>query len=257
MSRYSVNHNFFQIPNNINCYWAGILAADGNISNNRVRLYLHQKDCQHIQNFISALESNYKLYTYRTACGVEMSSSQMVTNLYTVYNITPKKSLTLLPPNLTNEDHIRSFIRGYMDGDGCISVQQKRCYVGFCGTQNMMKWIKNSIQKYVLGTGDISIHPNHNIFEIKFTGFQCVAILNWLYKDTDSQQRLARKYDMFLLLKESIKQPNKTSIHKRIYFCKRDKRWIVYLKDPITHIKRQKSFETEHEALMARGNFYD
>ncbi len=258
MSRYKVNHNFFKEPNNINCYWAGLIAADGNIINNRVRLYLHENDVERIKNFIDMLESNYLIYSSRKLCGIEISSPQMVVDLCNNFHIVPNKSKILEPPLLEKENHIRHFIRGYMDGDGWISIRskQKSC-VGFCGTYNMMKWIKNHVQQYIIGTSNVSITPNGSIFAVRFTGSQCLYILNWLYATTSVHQRLRRKYNLWIKLCQCTRELNQTSRHKNIHFCNRDRRWLLRLKDKVTGKRCTKSFKTETEALNARGDFYD
>lgn len=56
------NDNFFEIPNLINSYWAGFLAADGNIKTNKkeVSLQISDKDFEHIKCFSESLNFTRK-----------------------------------------------------------------------------------------------------------------------------------------------------------------------------------------------------
>src|SRR3990167_5826866 len=52
-SIYDYDENFFEIPNILNCYWAGFIAADGCVSknNNRITIELDGKDKNHLIQF--------------------------------------------------------------------------------------------------------------------------------------------------------------------------------------------------------------
>ena len=56
-------------------------------------------------------------------------------NILNSYGCTPRKSLTLKFPDIKifkSKDLIRHFIRGYFDGDGCISFSNKDHTKIFC-----------------------------------------------------------------------------------------------------------------------------
>src|ERR1035437_6230433 len=55
---YGVNDNYFNAPSNENCYWAGFIAADGNIHSKKkrlLRLKLQEKDKNHLEKYIKCL----------------------------------------------------------------------------------------------------------------------------------------------------------------------------------------------------------
>ncbi len=224
LKTYSVNKDYFSIINDQNSYWVGLIAADGCImkipettGNYRLSLYISEIDKQHVENFKKIINftgkikiqnarlsifPNGKMYETKKSVGVRIScdDNQFYKDLNHNFNITPNKSLTLQSPNLIAENHIRPFIRGLMDGDGWISYDQKKKHwiLGFCGTKNILDWIKFNIQKYVPEALNPSVLPLKNIYHIQFSGKQTFPILNWLYDGSAIETRLDRKYAKYL-----------------------------------------------------------
>ena len=153
IKKYNCNVNFFNSSFNAN-YWAGFIAADGCILKNHFQIKLKSTDKQHLEQFLQDINSNHKIYTdvgYRNGIKTEGSvihirESQMLLDLLNIYNLTQKKSLTLIPPNLIDVLQIDQFIKGYFDGDGTIYVKKnKYLCVRFYGTYEINEWIKNRI----------------------------------------------------------------------------------------------------------------
>lgn len=88
--------------------------------------------------------------------------------MYKNFNITPRKSLTLLPPNLSDTNLIDAFICGYIDGDGSIFLYknnvrniQDSLSISIVGTYEIVLWIKERFSQ-ILGKEFGSIQKNHN-----------------------------------------------------------------------------------------------
>lgn len=149
------NENFFEIPNIENCYWAGFLAADGSLTyKNSLSLQISNKDFEHLQKFSSAISFTGKLSNYIRKNGVGMcamtiKSEKLCKDLKNNFNIIPKKTFKLIPPNLTDLEHINAYIIGYLDGDGWISLRKKWNYpiIGFVGQKNILEWILMNLAK--------------------------------------------------------------------------------------------------------------
>lgn len=158
--KYSFDENFFSYPNILNSYWAGFIAADGCI--HRVRqnkkhlsIQLHEKDIQHLEKFRNQIKYTGTLLKYQTkttpTVKINLYSDKLCEDLYTNFNITSRKSLTLEPPkNLTKEQTL-AFIIGYIDGDGCITHASNANYLALniVGTKKMLSWIFNTLIKLV------------------------------------------------------------------------------------------------------------
>jgi len=166
MSRrlYTVNENYFSLLTPDSCYWAGFIAADGYISPIRyrknggvkaresLRIDLSEKDKSHLESFKRYINYTGPIREYTTNVGNPYCSLQLdgvpklVHDLNSNFNITTKKSLTLLPPEL-DEENILPFIAGYFDGDGTLNFSyrgnRRDCNVSFVGTKPLLSWIKN------------------------------------------------------------------------------------------------------------------
>ncbi len=161
-TKHSHNETFFEIPNLINSYWAGFIAADGCIQhNNKVIIKLSKKDVNHLKKFKTDINFNGVLYecTRKTNYGgspdkqkyngkeyststIYLSNAQkLVHDLSTRFNIHHRKSLTLSYPNNLSPVNELAFIKGYIDGDGYIEFGA-RTRIIICGTKHTLLWIK-------------------------------------------------------------------------------------------------------------------
>ena len=141
---YDVDETYFEeINNEEKSYWLGFLYADGYVrmKNNRsgeLKLKLKRSDKNHVELFRNCIGSNHKI---TDGIGKVIVSGRTYTSEYSslsIYNTklvkdlikhgcTNKKTFTITFPEL-REDLIRHFIRGYFDGDGCISDIKPKKY---------------------------------------------------------------------------------------------------------------------------------
>lgn len=118
------------------------------------------------------------------------------------YGCTPNKSLTLqFPPSsiFYKKCLIKHFIRGYFDGDGCISYANKKhttMLLHLLGTENFLSGVKNHLPikfDYYLGFNKKS---NNITRTLQIIGKNGLKILYYLYEG--SSIYLDRKYDKYL-----------------------------------------------------------
>lgn len=189
--------NIFKKINNLSCYWAGFIMADGGVCKNTLRIELDAKDKCHLEQFLKDIKSDAPIRINRTCVYVSVNSKKIVESLRDNFNITERKSLTASPPKLTKESHIISFITGLIDGDGSIYERgQTGIYqLGFTGTKEMCELLKNNIETWVptkRGTNARKI-PNTNAHIIVFGGkLRMPQIFEKL--QTVSVPRLERKW---------------------------------------------------------------
>lgn len=204
-----VNENYFE---NINteekAYWLGFMYADGCVNSSRdsIELSLKEEDYDHIVKFKNALESEHiigkkekrtdsKTYiSYRLCIKNKKLKSDLIK-----YGCTPKKTKTLEFPAI-QEDLIGHFIRGYIDGDGCItSHKTSKISLEILGTYNFL----NSIREYFQLDNDKYIYSfNHSdIKRLVITGEKAFNIIEQLYKNsTISLDRKFNRYKEFAAL---------------------------------------------------------
>ena len=116
------------------------------------------------------------------------------------YGCTPKKSLTLtFPPTSIFKDKslIKHFIRGYFDGDGCLSwcdTSHKRAHVGVLGTiqflTELQHWLPLEFENIV------TKRVGENVASLYYAGKTAFYVANYLYKNCSVY--LERKRERYL-----------------------------------------------------------
>lgn len=196
------------------CYWAGFLAADGCIAdNNTLKLCLHYDDTAHIQKLkdflasTNAITSNITKY-YRSE--INIKSDQICNDLKANFNLTPRKSYTYeFPQALITSPYLRDFIRGYFDGDGCISEsfsnvnsRTATLYTTVTGSGVFIDYLHSLLGDKLEITGTVQTKDN-NIKVIKYCTNDSFVFLDYMYKDCDNY--LDRKYSLYKNLSNGIR----------------------------------------------------
>jgi intein/homing endonuclease len=138
--RIEFNESFFD---NINteekAYWLGFIFADGNIISHKrcysLTLGVSEIDIDHIKKFQQTLQTTHKLSTKNKTTGkygqvskpfyyIRVTSKHLVESLIGL-GCVPNKSKTITFPNILPKLE-RHFIRGVFDGDGWITMYDKK-----------------------------------------------------------------------------------------------------------------------------------
>lgn len=186
---YKCNELFFSEMNELSCYWAGFIAADGNIrqpkQNERfgLQITLSQKDESQLSQFLSDIESSHKIYkTNRGECHIHVRSNKLCLDLLDNFNITPRKTLTYTPVNNIPSELVRHFIRGYIDGDGSFKNTKNDCArLEILGTRPTLEFIHNYLKDSVGVNPLVKIRPCKRVFSLQFGGRQVLQIANHIY----------------------------------------------------------------------------
>jgi len=130
------NSNYFQnIDDENKAYWLGFIAADGSLNKNGISMQigLSIKDKNHLIKMGKIFDKEVVDYVSKRhnkshkACRLCVSSKTNWNNLNRLgvnVNKTFEKENNLFK-NIPQK-HVRHFIRGYFDGDGCIYVSKDR-----------------------------------------------------------------------------------------------------------------------------------
>lgn len=201
-----VNENYFEtIDTEEKAYWLGFMYADGCVNSSRdsIELSLKEEDYEHIVKFKNALNSEHKIgkkikcinnkkyISYRLCI-----KSKKLKNDLIKHGCIPKKTKTLTFPNLRN-DLVIHFIRGYVDGDGCITTHKtSKISLEILGIYDFLNGIRNFFNldnsKYIYGF-------NHSdIKRLVITGQKAFNIIESMYKNcTISLDRKFNRYKEF------------------------------------------------------------
>lgn len=189
-------------------YWLGFLYADGNVSSsiNNVELSLSAVDTNHLEKYRTFLKNESPVKVSNVTCnGKNFSRCRLsVTNKHFKEQLislgcTPNKSLTLrFPKDVFKYDDLKyHFIRGYVDGDGCISFTPSgRLSLQIIGTKDFLYGIKEIFPKF-----SKLIHDKRwksNTYCISCNCNSADEVITKLYKNSNIY--LQRKYDRIAVL---------------------------------------------------------
>lgn len=211
------NYNAFnKIDSEESAYWLGFMYADGFIESKRngIGLGVAIKDIEHMDKFCNFLQYPKGKYIIKShQFGNANTKNKNGEEMYTVNTLirntilwndlnnkgcVPNKSLILKFPSISifeSESLIRHFIRGYCDGDGCLSWSNKERTIpsiNFVGTKDFLE----GIQLY-LGKGYLMQKPNCSkfIYRLSYTHTKAFNAANYMYHDSNIY--LNRKYNIY------------------------------------------------------------
>jgi hypothetical protein len=219
MRKYLLNENFFSdIDTEEKAYFLGLLFADGYINErlNMVDLTLHHKDSEILENFVKELYTNDRPLKIirKNYLRLVINSEKIVADLKK-HGCFQKKTFKLEFPTTIENNLIKHFMRGYFDGDGCVTLSKNTLTFSIVGTENFVVKYKEILIKECL-LSDTKLDTRHkernnNIRSIRFGGNIIVnRIYHFLYDN--SSISLLRKKNKFIDILE-----------KKDYFCNSNK----------------------------------
>ena len=207
------NENIFdEIDTEEKAYWLGFIYADGYISNNVTCVY---KNVFEVSLKLSDIKQLYKFNTFMEhiktniitddhRCRWSIMNSHLWNKL-NEYGCVPNKSTKLIFPNkniFKNSELLRHFIRGYFDGDGCITFHK---YIHTVSPAISVIGTKQFLEK-ILEISNIPANFRHdrrhndNTFLLEYNKENGIKFINWLY--SNSSIFLERKYKLYNFFKD-------------------------------------------------------
>lgn len=210
--RYALNEGFFDYIGEVQAYFLGILYADGynNTDRNTINLSLKESDIDILIRLNTEIGSNRPLQFINVKKYNDNSSNQYrlvisskkVSDRVAELGCTKNKTFTITFPDYLTQETIRHFVRGYMDGDGCIMEMS----VNFVGTLEFCEELATILRGIGIPNPYIRTRHkerNHNIRMIEVSGRrQCKILLDWVYKD--STIYMLRKFEKYQELLSTI-----------------------------------------------------
>ena len=197
-------HRFFQnIDSKDKAYYLGLLMSDGyiltSIYKKEVGIALKSEDKYILEKLNNYISPEKNLSKYRNSYKWKVSSVEMYNDLQK-YGITENKSHSeYVYPNIPREFD-SDFIRGYFDGDGCITLKSSGYNViSFCSNslqflQSLaVKLLEYSIQTRPIYKGKGSKNPLYTLY--LSGGINKSIFKKFLYENAESF--LIRKYNKF------------------------------------------------------------
>ncbi len=209
------NYSCFEAINSEEkAYWLGFIAADGCISKemNQVKISLKGSDIEHLEKFKAFINTPVNITKRFINCNNKLCEvvtivicNEKICQDLIKLGCTPTKSLTLdIKTELINQEFIRDFWRGYVDGDG--SIRKGNCItLSFLSTLEMctkgLEYFKNFITLDTIKYKYITCLKTrtNNSYSLAINGKKAKNILDILYKD--STIYLNRKKELYNSLK--------------------------------------------------------
>lgn len=208
----TINKDFFEEVDDENkAYWLGFIYADGWVCttyrNAEVGIELQQKDYEHLEKFSSALNGNLpitfkekdiriannKHITHTKICKIRIYSKKMAEDLIR-NDVVKNKTKSNIFPKVEKDELFWHFLRGFLDGDGCIHISKKNSLaVKFTGANlEFFGYLKDRFAEY----GFISrIHITNERRNDLFINGDKLSFLNKVYNN--STIFLERKYKLY------------------------------------------------------------
>jgi len=199
-----VDDNVFSSFTPSSCYWAGFIAADGCVFGNEISIHLHSNDVDHLYKFkeFTGVSSSVGKSKNQNSHYIRFRSDKIVADLKENFNIVPCKSLILKPPFSMPQQFEVHYIRGYFDGDGCLSSYKRNLnFELYSGSVELLEWARDKIKFHVKLNSNVNVkHKNGNCFRFSFCGTKQVKkIMNHLYEDAEYYlERKKQKYQFFI-----------------------------------------------------------
>lgn len=221
--KYSRNSEYFDnidTPNK--AYILGLIYADGNNYNHGdkhcLTISLQENDYDLLNRVKQELEYEGPLRliplhdkkdSYKNQYMLAITDEHLCAQLKKI-GVKEKKSLSLTFPSFLRPDLIRHFVRGYFDGDGCLSYDYKRNKMHTClaGTSEFLDRVSKLLDAMFIKHN--IVHPkqckDNNTYTLwTAANLSSYKFLSWMYRDCD--MKLDRKYQRYLEFCEKYKNP--------------------------------------------------
>jgi hypothetical protein len=182
-------------------YWLGFIAADGYIDSNHLKVTLSSVDKDHLVRLATSLHSSHpvidQIQGKHASSTLRIYSHELCNDLIR-HGITFRKTFTLQWPVLSVV-MLRHFVRGYVDGDGCFTVDGKvrrNAYFSVTSNESFLSNLQAFLMRYcaVNQTKLFQRHKDSPIYTLVYCGkLQVRRIVDFLYHDATIY--LPRKYD--------------------------------------------------------------
>lgn len=201
------NKSFFhEIDTPEKAYFLGLIYADGSINQHGFTISLKYDDKYILERLAMLLGGVHQVYEktsssalrgklYVTKLAILTVSAKEIREDLINHGVVPRKTYEKEYPRC--DKYFFDFLRGYMDGDGCVYTKDREIQIIFSGANyNFLRYINGMINKTFKAHGVLA---NRERWEkrLRFTRrAEVIALLSKMYEDKNSP-RLLRKYHKF------------------------------------------------------------
>lgn len=193
--------HFFDAYTVESCYWAGFIAADGNISKDRnnINIHLAISDLSHLQKFAKIIGYTGNIEEHEKDCRINIAGIYYKEALAKNFDLFPQKTKTVSISSKIPKEFLFDYIRGYFDGDGCITQANGALHISFTsGSEIMLKQLQEIFySNNIILQSKNKVPPIANKSSINYFCKNAFNILKLLYVNSTKNTRLDRKYNLY------------------------------------------------------------
>lgn len=201
--QYHVNDDYFKKQTANMYYILGFWFADGYMDDvrNKFSITQHKSDKYLLEKMLKDMNSNHPLNVHnKNNLSFCLSSSEIIKDVKK-YGGETKKSFTIRFPSKIDKKYLPDFIRGYFDGDGCISYQKnEKCFVSSMVSaskyfiHDLLDILTKEIKDF---NGSIGFY--NNVYVLSMGVNDTRRLRDYIYQKIDvNSLYLKRKYEKFV-----------------------------------------------------------
>ena len=204
--KYSIDLSFFEkIDSKEKSYFFGLLCADGSLSlkRNDIKISLTEEDRDILIKFNEALKSNKPLRYVKGRVNpktkpqysLSIERKKMCLDLANL-NFPQGQNKTdnlILPFNVIPQKYHKDFIRGFFDGDGCVTQSKNSPLISFSGTKESIEQLRDFFHEILGFNKNVKIQKRfklkdtNNGYILTYGGKnQIKKFYDYLYQDCDN-----------------------------------------------------------------------
>lgn len=215
---FNFDYDFFCEWSSDLAYILGLIASDGNVHKNRLRICLSTKDKElleriniRISNERGILDTKVNLKGKSFEVSELIVYSKRLCKKLLEYGIHENKSLDINVPSIIPQKYLIHYIRGFFDGDGSVDINYPTNKFGIKTKKAQLRVRFGSASKEILEIFRDFLHANFNVkdrkiearksgkfFELAYSTFDSIKIYEAFYSD-DCDLFMKRKKEIFKL----------------------------------------------------------
>lgn len=188
-------------------YAVGLIATDGNLSSRGFHICLVSRDIDQLNTFRRILGIRNTIGSHRGGFARRpvfrvTLGDRLFHEWLTNIGVTPRKSHTIGALAIP-DDYFRDFLRGHLDGDGCITAYvdrhnaklrpnyvYQRLYVRFMSASRAhMEWLRDRITTLIAVDGYLIVDKRSGdrtaLHRLHFAKKDAITLLRWIYYSPD------------------------------------------------------------------------